>query len=62
MNIAARELPETTANLADYSVTEGQQLDVPSVHPEPRSRARSFALPVYDNNSVLRISAFDRVK
>jgi hypothetical protein len=32
-----------TAGLADYSVTEGQQLDVPLVHPELRSRAGTFA-------------------
>ena len=38
------------AGLADYSVTEGQPLDAPWVHPELRSRAGSFASPksVYD--------------
>jgi hypothetical protein len=34
-----------TAGLAHYSITEGQQVDVPSVHPELRSKAGSFASP-----------------
>jgi hypothetical protein len=42
-----------TAGLAAYGVTEGQQLDVPSVHPELRSRAGSFALLEIDLRSCL---------
>ena len=47
-----RRCRKDTAGLADYTVTEGQQLDGPLVHAELRSWAGTFASPEIGPNQI----------